>query len=448
MAPALRTALLLLLATLLAPISGGDVEQIFVRKNTTLVLHAPPTNHSTAPTWSRARLWNPRHVDVIASDGNCSMHPYFQHHLVSCGPILGLRRADYRDAGLYFVQTPEGNSTFNVTVFDSTPVLSVAGVNRVHVSIQCWDLSNPAAEMSLETRPFPGHEYYIPRVTKTREDSWMLTIEGLESDRYVIENNRWYLEAEARCCATFHHSPNCGPWTRFSHNMYLAQTSAWGRPWCSEREGHLLNGIDFAYFHEGPLHEPTCYQNQFMTWDRHVTPCEGVNSTIHYWKEENVVFKKRDPVGGKHIVATGFKYHLVPRLNDTGLYFIKEHNQTQLNFSMHVLPKLHAAVSPVFFKNNEIRLRCAHNGRPHAKIDWYVGGTYGSYHIKHNELTFHADCWKDWDHWYYKFGLRCKVTDGPFTVNSRWFIGEALRSDFFICKDRRGRHGIGDQCTD
>lgn len=403
--------------------------------------------------WWKSRLWDPSHGDQLSAGHNCSIHPVIKDRLLTCNQTLTLTNVTYTDAGTYrlrvrYNKTFSAYRFFNVTIFDTQPVLSIIDMRRVHVSLQCYDLRNPLASVTLEVQPLKGHESHTPRVDQTTNNSWKLVIPGLKYDKFIDQHGYWYFEGMARCCSHFHNQSSCSEWTRLSHNMYLDTPSARGRPWCYERNALAIKHIDFSYSHEGPLPDPTCYQTYYTTSRPLLAMCENVNSTVVFWyNKEGLAMKYRRPLGGSRLVAAGWKYNFIPRLNDSGAYYLSTNSHPFHNFTIAVLPTLRAAIKLQNLRKHYVDLQCEHNGRPHATVTWEVAGIYSSFNAHKEKLTLYADCWLNMDDWYYKVAVRCKVMDGPFTVHSRWFTGQAQRNNFFICKDQQGKEGIS-RCDD
>lgn len=440
---------------LLSRIPENFTATVYVPLHSTLQLnasHSNVTNNYTA-IWWKSRLWNQNKGDRLGISGNCSLHPHVSDRILSCNDTLILTNMTYLDAGHYRLRQRVNKSSsvwsiFQVSVFDSQPVLSIIGLKRLVISIQCFDLRNPLAAMSLETKAVPGHPRHLPEITHTLSNAWELKVPGLWKGKYVIERNRWYMEADARCCASYHGYQRCGEWARISHNMYLDTASARGRPWCSWRGGNALEGVNFNHFHEGPLKDPTCHQTYFLSSTHHMAVCENFSAKVIFWKNlQGLSFKYQRPWGGKRVVAVGEKYEFRAKLNDTGSYFVVHNGVTIQNFTVTVLPSLKAAIRLIELKKHYLLLECTHNGRGHAQIHWEVVGTYSSYHHQgKTRLLVHSDCWENSDYWYFKYGVRCRVDDGPFQVYSRWFLGEARRTNFFICLDTPPDGGLPNGC--
>lgn len=112
-------------------------------------------------------------------------------------------------------------------------------------------------------------------------------------------------------------------------------------------------------------------------------------------------------------------WFIQPERNYTGNYTVG--NQ---NFTLLVLPTLRVSVEIVEIDYARWVLRCAHNGRPEAKVTWTVGGKYGDFRIAdNNTIIVHPDCWVSFNLVASQMGLRCSVHDGPWSGHSLWVHG-------------------------
>lgn len=416
-------------------------------KNDFLHLVIPlPENPQLRVWWYRYTQWNSTQLDLLTAPGNCSVQPLLGPRVGNCSSIFTLLRTDYQDAGLYLALATYNDSVpsnssflFNVSVFETRPVLSIVGMKKVEVGLQCVDLMNPHAQLELEIKQFRHFSNHLPIITpySNHPGFYVLKIPGLYKDQLPSRYQAFFFEGEGRCCSKYHNYTVCGPYSRLSHNMYLDTASARGRPWCYSR-GNVSHhrGVNFHIFHPGLLPNPKCYQTHFLSSSPHLLVCENQETTVVYTTNDPVQFRVAKPLGGDRLLATGWKFSFLAARNDSTNYSAIPLNVTswspRQNFSIRVLPTLRAAVKLVGLYKQSVDLECAHNGRPPtSQIKWEVAGTYSSYQIHHDgkKLTLYADCWLDWDHWWYQVSVRCRVQDGPFTTYSRWFWAEAKRVD-------------------
>ena len=434
--------LLLLLACLLsntAALPTDATTTIAVPLGDTLTITVDLNGTENRMFWWKGRLWDENRGDGIGVGGNCSAHPQLANRLLSCNATLILTNMTYQDAGLYRFRYRHNKTlsdyyTFNVTVFESQPVMALMSMLRTHFTVQCWDLRNPLANMTLELKPVSGAPPF--KIRQTCVNCYELNIELIDG-RYMVDDEAWYAKAYGRCCAAFYNVSFCSPWRFMTHNLFLSTRNNRGRPWCSYPDLGSLNNVDFNVAHVGPLFKSTCHKTLFPTSYHEHQLCEGVKSTILDTQNlPKLSWKMPRPLGGVRTVATGLTYELTPHMNDTGAYYVVGHNQTT-NFSLYVRPTLRVALDIIQLGNSDIMLNCSHNGGPDATVTWEVKGTYSQYKTDNHKLTIWMDCWKDRIWWYYKFGIRCHVEDDAWSGYSRWALASVKRTDHTLV-GRRG----------
>lgn len=370
--------------------------------------------------WSKQRSWSKK-FDQITKETNCNIKAYYNGRIKQCDQNLTIRAATNMDSGHYKIRykynkTVMEYQSFNVYVFDLQPVLAPTLIQRVKIFFWCGDLKNSLAESNIEIRPVKNQ--FNAQLRQAGKNYWYAIIDKLINDKYPM-GTQYLFRTELRCCTKYKNIQACGPWTFVGHHMYLSTRRNKGRPWCSHKGEHSLDGVSFDYNHNGPLFEPTCFVTKFMP--QNISICEGKKVTVYNVKR---FLKRYRQFGGIRRLAEGNEYTFTPQLTDTGIYF-----DAQNVFNITVQPKLYVALRTVQIQDNFIELECVHTGNKEALITWYIEGQYASYKAVKNKILIYQDCWLDWDFWYYRFGVNCKVLDGTMEGYSRWLMGKVKRTN-------------------
>lgn len=402
---------------------------LYLEVFTNIAANIPSSN------WGRSRQWDPTRGDRLSHGGDCSIHPSLADRLVRCDDMLVLRGVTYQDAGLYWFKTYSGPMIekiyFNVKVFESQPVLAPIGLHYDRLDVQCYDLKNPEAQLNLEIMEDhhnPG--FKAKKIKLGIKDSWTLAIANLEKWGGSI----WdcYYQIWARCVSTFLNTQTETTWRHLKHKTHLGSRWARGRPWCAYRGSNQLKHIKFDWSHQGPLPQGKCYRRYFSASDPIIAPCQHVESHI-YTIAEARNFKVKRPLGGVRVVSSAPIFTLRPQLNDSGYYLVTNGTDVLRTFEMRVQPTLYVSVDLIKQQNDGLFLNCTHNGGPEGIVSWEVEGVYGYFLLvegRDYQAILYHDCWKNWDEWFYKVGVRCRVRAGFSAAESRWFLAKGTRDPY------------------
>ncbi|ARE31897.1 putative 10.5 kDa protein [red squirrel adenovirus 1] len=378
--------------------------------------------------WSKFRFTNESRRDQIAKDGNCSIVPQLDDRITSCLQNLTMTNVSKLDSGEYVQRVKTANDSvhrahymtyFNVTVFQMKPVLSIVRMSLYSVTVRCDDLENKDSYTYVEVKNLEP-EYYFHYTTNHHPYLVELHMGG-----YVQPPMLW----KARCCATRYSITSCGPWRKINHDRVLCNNRAAGRNWCKERGPRsLLKGFNFDKFANERPPDGHCYKHTFVVTTNHtIRICEDKPTLLT--NQHNGSWIMHRPLGGTLRVQTPSRNWNIPHpsFNFTGSYYIKPMDSNEIPFYLDVTHELRAVVELIRVYDNRVKVRCGYNGLPTAFITWDIIGQYEKYEKHDNTIVFYPDCWKNWSKWYYKFGIRCHVRDGPWYSTSPWFRGHVTR---------------------
>lgn len=362
--------------------------------------------------WAKGRSWSLK-SDQITAPNNCSFRKQYHSRILSCNQTLTLINLTWADTAIYRVRGRLSKEVseyqyLSLKVFSSLPILSLVTDEPHRVLVRCDDLNNSQAEVSIEK----VNRHHQSKGTFTKLAPNIAAIGPQSSPHDLVY--------DLRCCSTYKNIKTCGPWKRVCYALSLSRSSVQHLPHCSNRNGSQVSLLSASRegipVFTGNLLKSQCHRSMAPVQDS-IDVCEGqnttlINSNFSSW------FKLRE-FGGRHRVFKGMMWSFVPQRNFTGSYMLFPRN-----FTMTVLPSLQVAVEIMEIQYARWVLRCAHNGRPEAKVTWTVGGQYGEYQVQaNNTLIVYPDCWVQYSLVASQLGLRCSVTDGPWHGHSLWVHG-------------------------
>lgn len=375
--------------------------------------------------WWKNRLWSPTRGDGFTWAGNCSWHPTMAKRLLRCNNTLLVKNTDWNDAGIWRMKYKMNKTSslyfwFNISVYETQPVLSIISASRSQLRLQCFNLRNPSGQLSLETMPMDGAP--APNKQTSNSSYTTLTIDGSD-----------YFAAWVRCCSIDFGHQTCSPWRHLVHQFYIHPSHPAKHPKCNYGGRSYSDTISLLrYSNDVTLPEGNCSATEFPYKQRSFELCYNINSSILAPDFSSLVMY-RPMYGLKLAFKHGPFTFSPPLLNDTGLYYISDWTQV----SITVLPELQTAIEFIGTTNTGLLLKCAHNGKESTSIEWIIEGLYGGYE-RHTQGPFHLmiwpDCWNSWTrhpHWEANFRVRCRVTDGPWTATSPWFMMFMMRNFYY-----------------
>ncbi|ADW24345.1 hypothetical protein RHVP.R7 [Cricetid gammaherpesvirus 2] len=377
--------------------------------------------------WRRQKSWAPDEQGVdITAPGNCGLrNDFYFGRIGRCDAVLVLENVKMSDAGVYSVVALERQKTFfmEVIVVESQPVLSLTSIQKSSIGYRCDDIRNPEAEtfVRLRRKNWSSHG---GKLTHHKEEKFW-SHEAKDEDGMKISN------MEAKCCSYAPGHIKCGSWAPIDFSLYVSKQEAGQRPWCEHSGGNNLKDEDFGGLNAGPLLQPECQTTEFdVTKTKYPSVCQGTKTDLSgkhgKWSFQHPLFKHdlSEEAISVYTISS-------PATNDTGPYLVEpipEGNNISLDLLVH--RKLYAALSVASVEPSKVVLDCVHNGMTSvSKVSWEVEGQLGGYEITESgkRIIILLDCWKNYSNWQFRFGVRCHVSDGPWTTSSRWVIGDAIR---------------------